>query len=355
MSRCDALPHGRVGAVGPSDLVSIFTPTGSVGGVEEVARQAQLALAGSHGGACLHLGVGGIARSRRPTGPWMALTWKTHALTSLRHPGLRGPSILWLHGAELTRDGSRAHHHLRARSLEGCDLLVAVSPLARHLLPDDLRAKVQLVGPPIPAAVQPTGQQTRSSDRDQLRLLSVGRAIPRKGHDTAIEVARVLAADGPVRLDLVGPGPDLPRLERLAIAASRPGLQVFVHGEVDTARKNEFYAEADALLFLPRRERGEFEGLGMVQLEAAAYGCPAVVLDCGGSKYGVAEGRSGLVLDADAGPQRLADAVRMLVGKADARDAAVAYATHFSLEAWQHRVQALASGLRPNWAWPVDA
>jgi glycosyltransferase involved in cell wall biosynthesis len=341
---------------GCSGAVAVFTPSSSIGGVESVALAAHAAL--SEGGGCsqLHAGIRGIARSPRPGGTWMALTWKTEALANARHPGVRRRGQLWLHGAELTRDSSRLHRHLRARVLEGADALLAVSPLAVQLVPEDLRHRVQLMGPPVPAADRAADRGTPRDDRaratGRLRLLSVGRALPRKGHDLAIEVARVLSVSAPVELDVVGPGPDVPRLEQLAADAARPGLTVRVHGAVPEAVKDRLYTSADVLLFLPRSEDGEFEGLGLVVLEAAARGCPAVVLDCGGSRFGVCEGRTGRVLPAQAQPRQIADAVTALVVDEQARAAAALFARHFELAAWRRRVRAAAAGEWPAWTWP---
>jgi glycosyltransferase involved in cell wall biosynthesis len=335
--------------------VAVYSPSGAVGGVEQVARNAYAALVDTDSGARLHLGPRDIVVSRRPTAAWMALTWKTQSLVAASHPWLRGPCLLWLHGAELTRDGSLPHRHLRERALRSSDVLLAVSPMAERLLPRHARARLQLVGPPVEPADVPRRDELKQRDGNELRLLSVGRAVPRKGHDTAIEVACSLSADRAVRLDVVGAGPDLDRLRARAQQVGRPGLRIEVLGAVPADVRNQFYADADVLLFLPRHDEGEFEGLGLVVLEAAAFGCPAVVLNCGGSRFGVAEGQTGLVLDADAPVEAIADAVGALTGCARTRASARAYAARFSLAAWQQRVRAISEGARPNWQWPANA
>ncbi|MCW2600014.1 MAG: hypothetical protein JWM02_1843 [Frankiales bacterium] len=339
-----------------SPPIPVFTPSASIGGVEMVARQVYTALSDGDGCSRLHVGLHGIAGSARPRGRWMALTWKTEAAAMLRHPGVLDRGLLWLHGAELTRDSGRVHTYLRSRVLNGTDQLLAVSPLALQLLPPHLRERVQLVGPPVPAAdhaaAHAYGRDPRAPGSGGLRLLSVGRAVARKGHDRAIEVARLLADSAAVRLDVVGPGPDISRLEELAAAASCTGLTIHVHGTVTDLVKDQLYADADALLFLPRAEAGEYEGLGLVVLEAAARGCPAVVVDCGGSRYGVADGRSGIVLPPEASTQDIAEAVAALTSTDHARQAAARFAAGFALSAWQRRVRALAAGDRPDWRWP---
>ena len=347
------------GASAPA-AVPVYVSAGEIGGVEQVGRQVRQALASEPGGARLVLGAAGIATSRRPRGPWVSLTWKAEALVRARHPRLAARSLLWLHGAELTRDRSELGQRLRARTLASTDVFLAVSPLATGLLPDHLRERVQLVGPPIVTPRDVSRRRDGAGSRpavapDVIRLVSVGRADPRKGHDSAIQVAAALARDVAVRLDVVGPGPDLRRLRQLAGAAARPGLEIRVRGQVPEAEKHQLYADADALLFLPRTEAGEYEGLGLVVLEAAAHGCPAVVQDCGGSRYGVVPGRTGFVLPEGTQPSEYANAVRALMALPQAREAAKRFAHHFRLDDWQARVRAITAGAAPDWQWPDDA
>lgn len=325
----------------------VFSPSNQTGGVERLAAEVSAATGGP-----LHAGLGAISGSRRPAGPWMAVTWKTHAAAVLRHPGVGGNGVAWVHGADLTRDGEGPWVWLRNRTLACAPLLAASSPTPLELLPSDLLERVELIGPPI-AALVPAPAMDRSDGR--LRLVSVGRAVPRKGHDLAVEVAARLSTTTPVRLDVVGPGPDEPRLKSMAAAADSPRLSVAIHGHVRPEVRDQLLADADALLFLPRAEEGEFEGLGMVMLEAAAHGCPAVVLACGGSKFGVLDGVTGRLLPAGSKAGEIADAVQEVVADPATRQAAVRFADHFSLADWQQRVRAVAAGERVGWRWPDRA
>ncbi len=329
--------------------VQVFSPSAYIGGVEGVARQVHAALMDAGGPARLHVGLGGVVRSPRPHGSWMSLTWKTHTLVGVRHPGVLKEGLLWLHGAELTRDAGSLQRRARDRILHEAAALLAVSPLAVQLLPPDLRPRAELVGPPISPA---RGVTSRSRPDGEVRLLSVGRAVPRKGHDLAIEAARELATSIPTRLDVVGPGPDLARLCARAAGVTRPGLKVAIHGGVPEEVKQRLYADADVLLFLPRTEAGEFEGLGLVVLEAATHGCPAVVLECGGSGFSIVDGRTGVLLAAGATPGAVAEAAWRLHVSDTARADTTKFAEEFALPAWRRRVLALATGEHPDWQWP---
>ncbi|MBL0202979.1 MAG: glycosyltransferase [Candidatus Microthrix sp.] len=92
--------------------------------------------------------------------------------------------------------------------------------------------------------------------------------MPRKGFDTLIEAAHVLARRGDdVAVAIAGDGRDRKRLERLA--ADGPG-NVRLLGRVTDAERAEYYGAADLFAMLCRDRWGglEQEGFGIVFLEA---------------------------------------------------------------------------------------
>jgi len=121
--------------------------------------------------------------------------------------------------------------------------------------------------------------------RDGFRLLYVGRFDPIKGLPLALEALRILQAVAPAaRLELVGEGPERPRLEELAArlgVADRvvwtpwsPRAEIF-----EKMRRN------DVFLFPSLRDGG-----GAVVVEAMASGLPVVCLDVGGPGFHVQNG-----------------------------------------------------------------
>jgi phosphatidyl-myo-inositol dimannoside synthase len=127
----------------------------------------------------------------------------------------------------------------------------------------------------------------------------VSRLVPRKGQDRLIQAwpqvtARVPAA----RLLLVGGGPYQRRLRRLA-AASPVADRIHLTGEVPWADLPAHYAAGDVFA-MPCRTRWlglDLEALGVVFLEAAAAGLPAVAGRSGGAPETVEEGVTGTVVD----------------------------------------------------------
>lgn len=126
--------------------------------------------------------------------------------------------------------------------------------------------------------------------------LFVGRLVERKGLDRLIgALARV-----PVGALVVAGYGDVAPFRALA---ARLGVAARVHfvGAVDDARLPALYQAAD-LLAMPSRTilaRGDLEGFGIVYLEAAASGRPALAGRSGGAPEAVLDGITGRVVDGD--------------------------------------------------------
>jgi phosphatidyl-myo-inositol dimannoside synthase len=144
---------------------------------------------------------------------------------------------------------------------------------------------------------EPIRRRYGLSDRPVVACVS--RLVSRKGQDTLIRAMPTLRRRIPDALLLiVGDGPDRERLRALAGSEAPPGSVVFA-GQVDDADLPSLYAAADVFA-MPCRSRLaglEVEGFGIVFLEAAASGVPAVAGDSGGAAEAVVDGETGLVVD----------------------------------------------------------
>jgi len=127
-------------------------------------------------------------------------------------------------------------------------------------------------------------------------ILFVGRLVERKGVGYLIDAVARLPSTLPVRLVIIGDGPDRPALEARARAASSPHAIEF-RGWVTPADLHAAYTSATAFA-LPAvvDERGDTEGLGMVLLEAMSYHVPVVTTALGGITDIVRDGENGLLV-----------------------------------------------------------
>ncbi len=118
---------------------------------------------------------------------------------------------------------------------------------------------------------------SRGPRPDGFRILYVGRFDPIKGLPLAFEALRILLAIAPAAtLELVGEGPERPRLEALAERLGIAGRLVWT----PWSPRSEIFAkmrESDVFLFPSMRDGG-----GAVVVEALANALPVVCLDLAG-------------------------------------------------------------------------
>ncbi len=104
-----------------------------------------------------------------------------------------------------------------------------------------------------------------------LRILGVGRLIPRKGFDLLLKAIHNL----PVEVILIGDGPERESLESYA---TEHNLPVTFTGAIDHTQIIEYYQNHD-IFVLPSAN----EGMSNTVLEAMACGLPIITTDTGGT------------------------------------------------------------------------
>jgi phosphatidyl-myo-inositol dimannoside synthase len=160
------------------------------------------------------------------------------------------------------------------------------------------------------------------------RILYAGRLVAKKG---ALELVRDVwprvADEHPeARLHIVGDGPMRAAVEEAARTAPHAD-RIQVLGRVPRERLEEEFRQADVFAMVSRSTPGDFEGFGIVNIEAAVRGVPVVAYDADGVRDAVEHGRTGLVLP-DLDPQAAAAAFgEVLQGRFKDRRALASYAT----------------------------
>lgn len=152
---------------------------------------------------------------------------------------------------------------------------------------------------PFGAAVPVPGTGSSPASRtteDPFQLLFVGRLVERKGIQHLLPAVASLRARYAVRLHVVGTGPMEGALRAQAQRLELGDIVQF-HGFIDTASLSKRYAGAHAFVLPAVRDRkGDVEGLGVVLIEAGAYGLPLVASRAGGIVDVVREGETGLLV-----------------------------------------------------------
>ena len=245
-------------------------------------------------------------------------------------PGLGLPYAVIVHGAEIALPGRLpAGRQLLGRVLSRAALVVAggnypaaeARAAAGHDLP------MVLVPPGVDTGrFRPLDLPARQAVRARLGIpadarlvLAVSRLVPRKGIDSLLAAATLLAPERPdLVVAVVGGGRDRGRLERLATAG---GADVRFLGKIPDDDLPGVLATADVFAVPCRRRWGglEQEGFGIVFLEAAACGVPQVAGDSGGAAEAVESGRTGFVVGEPDDPGAVAAALARLLDDDDLR------------------------------------
>lgn len=232
------------------------------------------------------------------------------ALYFPRHCGGLNPvTMLRMYGAQA----------MRLATLGRC---AAVVTLSAHMRDELLRhglspARVHVL-PPFAAPAESAPGST-SEAGSAVRLLFVGRLEPLKGVDRLLDaLPLVVSRLGPVSLTVAGDGAERPALEAQARRAGRrdPRVAVRFAGWQQPDGLARLLAESDAIV-VPSLWPEPF---GLVGLEAAAAGVPAVAFASGGIVDWLKDDVTGcLAPAAGARPEALADAIVRCVGNRDVR------------------------------------
>lgn len=145
-------------------------------------------------------------------------------------------------------------------------------------------------------------------------VVSVSRLVARKGARTLVKAfPRVLQRHPTAHLAIVGGGPDLELLQKMA-ATEGVESSITLAGPQPWDRIPTYLAAAE-IFALPTRSRffgTETEGLPLVYVEAAAAGLPLIGADVGGVKDAVRPGETGILVDGDS-PEETGDAIVRLL------------------------------------------
>ena len=219
------------------------------------------------------------------------------------------PYSIILHGMDLTFALKTARKRRIAKKiLNNAQSIICmnsyVGELVEKFMGDDGVKKVVIVNPGVEARKQ-ENKKTRKQDElrnkynleNKIILLSVGRLVKRKGFDKVIEsLPEVLRAAPNLAYVILGDGPEIENLkfkiENLALKEN-----TIIITDADDDKKNLWYKISDIFIMPSRNIGGDFEGFGIVFLEANLAGKPVIAGDSGGIGDAVENGVNGLLVD----------------------------------------------------------
>jgi glycosyltransferase involved in cell wall biosynthesis len=211
------------------------------------------------------------------------------------------------------------------RSAASADRYLVTSTEVRRRVQQRYRRDAEVIPPPPAIGAE---HPRRPLERIEPGYwLCVSRFLAYKHVDAVVEAFAALPGE---RLVLVGTGP-----QEAALRASA-GPNVTVAGRVDDDELAWLYANCQAVVL------ASHEDYGLVPLEAAGFGRPAVVLEWGGFLDTVVPGSTGLFFP-DPTPTAIRDAVARAGGVPWSEKEIVAHASRFSRERFVQRLRAVVA------------
>lgn len=233
------------------------------------------------------------------------------------------PYIIFTYAEELTTiQDSKLRYWLVATALRQADRVITISRFTVDQLVKAgvSRQKISLVYPGVDTqyfhpGISDHALRSKLGLKDSKVILTIGRLTKRKGHAKVIAaLPKVLEVVPNAKYVVVGT--DVGEGKTLAGVVSRLGLerQVLFIGRIHDHEAPEYYAACDVFVMANYEIAGsrDTEGFGIVFLEANACGKAVIGGRAGGAVDAIADGESGLLVDAN-DPSALANAIVRLL------------------------------------------
>ncbi len=238
----------------------------------------------------------------------VGVTWKS-ALPLVVASRLTGlPLVTIVHGSEYVRRSDMWTRSLKRWVLRRSSAVVAVSRKTASVVAQD-GIPVSVVHPGVLLPYRNPLVASWSGGPGEFRVVTVARLVQRKNVEGVIRALAILQARGyPFTYTVVGSGPEEPRLR--AVAAEL-GVPVEWLGDVPDEVLNEIYGKSHAMVLCSRASDRDFEGFGLVYLEANCHGLPVIGGRDSGAEDAVQDGITGYVVDPER-PEQLAACLERL-------------------------------------------
>ncbi|MBI4253278.1 glycosyltransferase family 4 protein [Candidatus Uhrbacteria bacterium] len=151
----------------------------------------------------------------------------------------------------------------------------------------------------VPALLEAGGNSAAVPDefRQKRIIITVGRLVPRKGHEYILRALPGILAERPdVLYCIIGDGPYRVTLEGL-VEELHLTQSVHFAGPLSDGAIAQWYAASFAFIMTPVDIDGDVEGFGIVYLEAQSFGKPVIGSRTGGVPEAIHDGVTGLLVE----------------------------------------------------------
>lgn len=227
---------------------------------------------------------------------------------------------VFLHGMDLSfalRSGRKKW--LASLILKRADRIICANSYVAEKVEEFYQggSKISVVNPGVPAGAPPVDAKDLMELDNTYNLagktvlFSLGRLVKRKGVDQTIKALEEITE--PVIDNLIyfigGAGPREEYLRRLV--PDRLAKKIIFLGELSEKEKWLWLKRSDIFIMPARNIDGDFEGFGIVYLEANLSGKPVIAGNAGGIKDAVRDNYNGLLVDPE-NPVSIKEAIHKL-------------------------------------------
>ena len=220
-----------------------------------------------------------------------------------------------LHGMDISYALKKKRKAIIAKKvLESAQSIICANSytakIVKKIISKEKWRKINIVNPGISASIKEnTYTQTKIINKyslsDKIVLFSLGRIVKRKGFDKVIEaLPEVWKLLPNLVYFIAGKGPDENYLKQLASTHSN----INFIGELDDENKWAWFFICDIFAMPSRNIEGDFEGFGIVYLEANLAGKPVIAGSAGGVADAVVDNLNGVIVDPE-DPEMIANAI----------------------------------------------
>jgi len=312
------LARGFAEALSTTDEVSVYTPSGRP---LSPGRYGQKPLLTGR------LATDAAVFAKEPVDVWVALNAGLLPLL----PHLRGRRFVYVHGKDFLTPWisygpawleAMPRPHVRAlrKALRRRALVANRDAPIRYLTNSRQTAALateRLGVDPARIVVCPPGvddrffQTKEPAPPARLRLITVSRLTTftrRKNVDGVLRAVAILRGELPIEYVVVGDGDDRPHLEHTARELGVSDAVSF-KGALSAEDLARCYRNADLFVLASKATAQDFEGFGIVYLEACASGMPVLCSAEGGATDAVEDGRNGILIS-QSSPEAIAAGIR---------------------------------------------
>ena len=232
-----------------------------------------------------------------------------------------------LHGLDFSLAMNRKK--TTTKILSGATKIICANSYTANLVKtfdSSLLPKISIINPGIESTIIRNPQKTAELIKkhhleNKAVLFGLGRLVKRKGFDQAIEAIKNIYLKNPeVILAIGGSGPEEENLKKLADSLfEKDHNPIIFLGKIDDEEYWAWLELCDIFIMTSRNLDGDFEGFGIVYLEANLAGKPVIAGDSGGVREAVINNVTGLLVDPE-NTLAIAEAITKLAGDKNLRD-----------------------------------